>query len=196
MARADEAWTTELSSGDPPIRDAAAADLRDFLARTLQRGFGQQIDAAQIDDLAQESMVRVTAKLDNFAGRSKFTTWAAAIAVNLALGKLRKRKYQEVSLEAAVESAESDLAPDTSSQQNSRDRILAQAIDEALSDRQRTALLAELGGLPMVEVARRMDTTRGALYKLLHDARKKLRAYFEHRGITLDELLLDEGGGV
>ena len=71
--------------------------------------------------------------------------------------------------------------------------VLGDAIDNALTATQRQALCAELGGLPLVEVARRLGKSRGAVYKLLHDARKRLRAHIEARGLALDDLLTGEG---
>ena len=76
-----------------------------------------------------------------------------------------------------------------------RDGALKRAIDEALTERQREALLATLGGLPMVEVARRIGSTRGALYKLLHDARLRLRAHLEAEGAEAQGAAEQEGLG-
>lgn len=204
--RADGAWATDLSSDDRAVRDHAAADLRDFLKKTLHRAFANQLSDSDIDDLAQESMLRIHRKLDSFQRRSRFTTWAAAIGVNLALSELRRRKYKHLTLDDAVSATEAALASAGSSasssslasyqvgveaalEQRERDQQLREAIEQALTDRQKTALLAELGGLPLIEVARRMNTSRGALYKLLHDARKRLRAHFDQRGLLASDLL-------
>ncbi len=178
---------------DPSAKgQALLAELSDRLRRSLAKSFGQKFSDADLDDLTQTSLLRITEKLDAFEGRSKFTTWATAIAVHEALAELRRRKWQHLDLETAVEEGKAALAPASPDAvlRSQRDFLLRRAIDEALSPRQREALLAELGGLPLMEVARRMQSSRGALYKLLHDARKRLRAYFAEHGVTADDVLL------
>lgn len=199
MARSDDDWLAGLASRDSAERAATTGDLADFIRRTLGRGFGRQLDDATLDDLAQDTMVRVHDKLDSYAGRSRFTTWAAAIASNLALGELRRRRYEHVSFDDAVAEGREQLsragvpalAPAEAPGRLQRSQLvglLHQAIDEALTTRQRDALHAELSGMPAAEIARRLGSSRGALYKLLHDARKRLRAYLEERGVDITDL--------
>lgn len=194
MQRTDAEWRADLD--DPTRQGAALEALADFLRRTLARGFGRQLADADLTDLTQEALLRVHTKRDTFDGRSRFTTWAAAIAVNFALGELRRRKHREVELTDAVahgarmvESAEAA----SQLQRRQRDAVLAEAMRSALTDRQREAMLAKLGGLPMGELAQRLGTSRGALYKLLHDARKRLRAWLEAEGYTLADLQEESG---
>lgn len=194
MPRTDDDWVADLRS--EAARDPAAAELSDFLRRTLARGFGRQFSDADLDDLAQDGVIRVVNRLDDFRGASRFTTWAASIAVNGALGELRKRKFRSVSLDDAVAAGGAALeevsdAPDRL-QRVALGRELRRSIDEALTENQRDALLAELGGLPLMEIARRAGRKRGAVYKMLHDARKRLKADLEARGISIDDLA--EGG--
>lgn len=186
-------WVEGLRDSSPRGQ-ALLAELSDRLRRSLAKSFGQNFSAADLDDLTQTSLLRITEKLDSFEGRSKFTTWATAIAVHEALAELRRRKWQHLDLEAAVEEGKASLEPagPDAVLRSERDGLLQRAIDQVLSPRQRTALLAELGGLPLMEVARRMESSRGALYKLLHDARKRLRAYFEENGVTADDVLLGQ----
>ncbi len=196
MSPLDRDWVAALRS-DAIERDEVVANLRDFLYRSLARGFGNRFSDGDLDDLAQDSMLRIQQKLDTFAGRSKFTTWAASIAVRVALSELRRRKHEHLSLEQAIEAGQQALEPIAPAeapghlQRLDRDRILHDAIHAALSERQRTAILAELGGLPLEEIARRTKSSRGALYKLLHDARKRLRADFESRGLVAGDMLSD-----
>lgn len=167
------------------------AELGDLLRRTLAKGFGHQFDEADLDDLRQETLMRIHAKLDDFAGRSRFTTWAAAIAVNQALMELRRRKHKGHDLDDAVAAGHDALAPREAEALHIRERnaLLRASIDRVLSEKQRRALLAELGGLPSNEIARQMQTTRGAVYKLVHDARKRLLADFRSQGLNATELL-------
>src|SRR5580698_3629259 len=102
--RSDETWVEALRASGPTTSDAdVVSDLRDFLRRTLAKGFGQKLAPDDLEDLAQESLLRVHGKLDTFQGQSRFKTWAATIAVNCALSELRRRRYQHLSIEEAGE---------------------------------------------------------------------------------------------
>ena len=174
-----------------PDATATLTDLSDYLRRTLARGFSGQLSDADLADLTQESVMRVLDKLDTFEGKSRFTTWATASAVNHTLGALRKRRHAHVTLEAAVAAGADAIAPDAASAhgRSQRDRALYAAIEAALTDRQREALLARLSGLPMAALADKLGTSPGALYKMLHDARRRLRQHFEDQGIGPEDLL-------
>jgi len=182
---------TAASLTDPAQREQAVAELRLFLRAGLGRSFGRQLDDALLDDVAQDAVVRVLARLDDFAGRSRLSTWAMSIAVREALQHLRRQRTEHLSLEDAMRAGHQLLtcpqAPDDLQQAALR-RHLQAGIAEALSPVQRDALLAELGGLPLMEIARRQGRSRGALYKSLHDARRKLRRYLEAAGIDADAL--------
>jgi RNA polymerase sigma-70 factor, ECF subfamily len=172
----DEVWIDGLRA-----QSAMVTELRDYLRRTLAKGFGRQLQDADLDDLTQDCMVRVQQKLDTFAGQSRFTTWAATIAVNCALSQLRKRRYEHVTIDEASERA------DWSADKQVRDdeqRVaqLRRGIAEALTARQREAIQAALGGLPLMELARRYGVSQGAVYKLLHDARRRLKHFLEAQG--------------
>jgi RNA polymerase sigma-70 factor (ECF subfamily) len=170
----DQAWI----DGVRGTQVAVVAELRDYLRRTLAKGFGRQLQDADLEDLTQECMLRVQQKIDTFAGQSRFTTWAATIAVNCALSELRKRRYQHVSIEEATERADwsADAKAGDDEQRIAR---LRKGIAEALTERQREAIQAALGGLPLMELARRYAVSQGAVYKLLHDARRRLKHFLE-----------------
>lgn len=179
MPRSDADWIEALTRGGVAAQRAALADLGGFLRRTLARGFGGQLSDAELEDLTQESLLRIHQQLDGFEQRSRFTTWAAAIAVNCAYSELRRRRHRHVSLEDAVSHGAAALAIEPPQPETDRHALLEEAIRTALTDRQREALLAKLGGLPLAEIARRLTTTQGAIYKLLHDARRRLRQRLE-----------------
>jgi RNA polymerase sigma-70 factor (ECF subfamily) len=136
----------------------------------------------------------VLRRLDDFRGASRFTTWVYKFALLEAAVKLRKRSWQgrEVPLEPEIWSifSSADLEPDAELEQNELLVTLQQAIAEALTEHQRRVLVAlALNGVPIDVLAERLSTTRGALYKTLHDARRKLRTHLCERGLALDNWL-------
>jgi RNA polymerase sigma-70 factor, ECF subfamily len=148
----DQTWIDGLRGQRDPVAQAAAvSDLRDYLRRTLAKGFGRQLQDADLEDLTQECILRVQQKLDTFAGQSRFTTWSATIAVNTALSELRRRRYQHVSIEQAGEQADWSADKDEADDER-RVALLRRGIEEALTERQREAIQAALGGLPLMEL--------------------------------------------
>ena len=128
-------------------------------------------------------------RLDSFRGESRFTTWAYKFALLEAAVKLRRRAWQgrEVPLEPESWSlfASGSLDPGQSAEQGELLGTLQHAIAEELTPHQRRVLVAlALNGVPIDVLAERLGTTRGALYKTLHDARRKLRAYLAERGLS------------
>lgn len=180
MQRTCQAWIDALRSGPGQESESALADLRDLLRRSLGRSFGGKLSDGDLDDLTQESLLKIHERVHTFEGRSLFTTWAVSIAVNVAFSELRRRRHQHVSLEDAMQQGAAALvqAAVTNSEPD-REAMLREAIDSALTARQREAMLALLGGLPLAEMARRLSTSQGAIYKLLHDARRRLKHHLE-----------------
>jgi RNA polymerase sigma-70 factor, ECF subfamily len=195
--RTNEQWLTELRGPNP---DAALADLYYLLVRGLGaalRGYGGGVEA-NIGDFVQEALIKITGNLDTFRGESRFTTWAQKIAMNVALTELKRRRWRDVSLQdlfvrrgaADRGPADTQLTPEQLAFQNSVLGELRRMVDEELTDRQREAVVAVLlEGMPISEVARRMGTNQNALYKLLHDARKKLKRRVEAAGLSPQEVL-------
>jgi RNA polymerase sigma-70 factor (ECF subfamily) len=168
------------------------------------RGLGAAIGGyrggveANFGDFAQEALIKITGNLDSFRGESRFTTWAQKIAVNVALTELKRRRWRDECLqdlfarrEAADRgSADTQLTTEQLALQNTVLQELRRIIDEELTDKQREAVVAVLlEGMPISEVARRMGTNQNALYKLLHDARKKLKRRMEAAGLSPQEVL-------
>ena len=180
--------------------DGALADLYNLLVRGLRAalgGYGGGVEA-NVEDFVQEALIKITGNLDSFRGESRFTTWAQKIAMNVALTELKRRRWHDVSLqdlfagrEAADRGpADTQLTPEQLAYQNSVLGELRRMVDEELTDRQREAVVAIiLGGMPVSEVARRMGTNQNALYKLLHDARRKLKRQMEAAGFSPQEVL-------
>ena len=180
MERSNDQWLAALRG---PERDEALAELRNVLVRGLRGALGGQTTRVEpsVEDFAQEALIKILGNLDSFRGECRFTTWAHKICVRTAFAELRRSRSRDVSLEEVVarpeESAAADpqLDPERAATQNMIMAEFRRFIDEELTERQRTALLAALGGMPLEAVADRMGTNRNALYKLLHDARKRLK---------------------
>jgi RNA polymerase sigma-70 factor, ECF subfamily len=201
--RTNEQWLVDLQGINP---DEALADLYDLLVRGLRAGLGSYgggVDA-NAEDFAQEALIKITDNLDSFRGESRFTTWAQKIAMNVALTELKRRRWRDVSLQdlfarreaADGRPADTQLTPEQLALQNTVLQELRRMVDEELTDRQREAVVAVLlEEMPISEVARRMGTNQNALYKLLHDARKKLKRRMEAAGLSPQEVLavFDEG---
>lgn len=186
-------WIARLRSDDVSIRDAALTELSDLLVRGLSRPMAQRYGGGlQPEDVVQEALLKILDSLDQFAGRSRFTTWAMTIATRVGISEMRRKHYQDVSIEAfqgedatRIEIAvdESDSAESQLERQNMVAK-LQEVIDTELTDRQRFAIRASLEGLPVEVIAEKAGSNRNSIYKLVHDARSKLRVALENAGIS------------
>ena len=150
-----------------------------------------------LDDIANQAaddaLVSVLARLDTFRGASRFTTWAYKFALLEAAVKLRRRAWQgrEIPLEPETWSlfSTAGIEPDESAEQSELLDTLQEAIADVLTPHQRRVLVAlALNGVPIDVLAERLNTNRNALYKTLHDARRKLRGHLEEVGLSLEGL--------
>lgn len=160
-----------------------------------------------VEDFAQDALIRILGNLDSFRGESRFTTWAQRIAVRVAYTELRRRRWRDVSLQEIIERhdgraggdevlADRTPSPERETARKMMVETLRRLIEEELTERQREAMVAVMfEGMPMEVTARRMGTNRNALYKLLHDARKKLKGRLEAEGLSPAELLEAVGEG-
>jgi RNA polymerase sigma factor (sigma-70 family) len=196
--RNDGEWARDLASRDASQREDAVNDVRDMLLRGLSKSLSKsgRVDDAFLDDIVQEASMKVLTKLDAFEGRSAFRTWAVTIAVRTAVSKMRTRDWQNVSLDSVTADAvfEPQVAIDTSitsDQTDSRRTVLSklkELIDTELTEKQWTAITAELAGMPLPQIADKMGSNTNSIYKLLHDARKKLRRGLEASGVTIEDV--------
>jgi RNA polymerase sigma-70 factor (ECF subfamily) len=192
-------WLVRLRAAGP-VRDEARKDLRDLLLRAARfevhrRGSGlPHLNAGDIDDLARQSaddaLVAILAKLDDFRGEARFTTWAYKFVLLEAGVKLRRRAWQRREIQLEAEHWEVIAAPGASPAQaaeaNELIAALREAIERVLTAHQRRILVAiTLNDVPIDVLAERLNTTRGALYKTLHDARRKLRLDLSQRGFDV-----------
>jgi RNA polymerase sigma-70 factor (ECF subfamily) len=191
-----DAWLAALH-GDGTVRDQAVRQLHELLLRAARfevgrrRGALAHVRGEELEDIANQAaddaLMAVLAKLDTYRGASRFTTWAYKFALLEAGVRLRRRAWQhrEVVLEPDTWLALADRAESAHDQVERKQELeaLRSAIDGALTAHQRTVFVAlALNEVPIDVLAERMATTRGALYKTLHDARKRLRIELGEEG--------------
>jgi RNA polymerase sigma-70 factor (ECF subfamily) len=191
-------WLESLRAGDELVRDDAVARLYDLLLRAARfevrrrAPSARHVSSRELDDLAHQSaddaLVAILNKLDQFRGESRFTTWAYKFALLEAGVKMRRRAWhdREISFEPAVWPMFADPAasPAQDAQMTELLHAVRDAIAHDLTPHQRDVLVAiTLNDVPIDVLAERMAMTRGALYKTLHDARKRLRSALAERGL-------------
>ena len=203
--RTNDEWLADLQlTGE---RQASALeDLRLIVLRGLPYALAGKLPtddarfAPLIEEVAQETLLRVLEYLPTFQGRAAFTTWVHKIAVRQALSELRRLRWRDVPLPEMVQEDDTDRpvreipdrqpGPAATAERRDLMQTIQQMMTEELTEKQRTALmLVTLHGLPLEEAARRLGTNRNALYKLLHDARVRLKRRLESVGLDPEHML-------
>ncbi|HEY3018548.1 MAG TPA: sigma-70 family RNA polymerase sigma factor, partial [Solirubrobacteraceae bacterium] len=190
-------------------RQRALADLHAMLLRGARFELRRRaptlghLSSRELDDLAMQAtndaVVAILAKLDSFRGASRFTTWAYKFVLLEAGVKARRRAWQgrEVMLDDAAWPSvpHGGQTPHESFESGELLAALRVAVQSSLTDRQREVFVAlALNEVPIDVLAERLGTTRGALYKTLHDARRKLRAVLADDGLTVHPAATATGG--
>jgi RNA polymerase sigma-70 factor (ECF subfamily) len=193
------AWIGALRGG--PGHDDAIGRLHALLLKAARYEISRRRHAlshlrgGDFDDIAHQSaddaLVAVLAKLGTFRGQSRFTTWAYKFALLEAGVKLRRRAWQGREVPLPAENWERLVAagqtPERDSETAELVELLIETIKTDLTPHQREVLIATtLNGVPIDVLAERLNTTRGALYKALHDARQKLRRRVAARGFAIE----------
>ncbi len=203
--RTNEQWVADLRA-DGPTREAALADLRVVLGNGLRRGLIGQVDTTApefdvlIDDFVQDALLKILENLDTFAGRSLFTTWANKVALNIGLTELRRKRWRDMSLDGLMQTDEGEFTPSFVADPGPRPEELTERrelmtyvndlINEELTEKQRTALTAAvIQGRPLSEVAYMMNSNQNAVYKLVFDARQRLRRRLAEDNLTPEDIL-------
>ena len=196
-------WLRRLRANDSTRQDAIAS-LHALLMRAARFEVARRrptlphLRGDELEDIATEAaddaLMSVLRRLDDFRGASRFTTWAYKFALLEAAVKLRKRSWQGRELPLEPEEwalfSSANLEPDTEAEQGELLETLRSAITEVLTTHQRRVLVAlAVNAIPIDVLAERLNTNRGALYKTLHDARRKLRRHLNERGLALDTWL-------
>jgi RNA polymerase sigma-70 factor (ECF subfamily) len=200
------AWLRDLRAAGA-ARDDAIARLHALLVRAARfevarrRPTMPHLRGNELDDIALEAandaLMSVLARLDDFRGASRFTTWVYKFGLLEAAVKLRRRAWQGREIPLEPESwglfSSAGIEPDEQAEQSELLATVQTAIHQSLTPHQRRVLVAlALNGVPIDVLAERLNTTRGALYKTLHDARRKLRRQLEDSGLSLDAWLDEE----
>ncbi len=206
--RTNGEWLYELkSSGTDQTR--ALEDLRTYLLRAARYSLNRQrsdltnLPSTEIEqlaeDCAQDALVAILKHLDEFRLESKFTTWAYKFAVNIALNAGRREIWKHVSLDQlldqdvpalVVQQASADADPHLAALQGEVWDAVRDIMAHGITERQRRVLTAvAFDDVPLDELARLWGSNRNAIYKLLHDARRQLKAKLLERGFAFDEII-------
>jgi RNA polymerase sigma-70 factor (ECF subfamily) len=203
--RTNEAWLADLRSlGE--AREAALADLRAVVQRGLPYALSRWLSpsdplfAPLVEEVTQDTLLRVLDQLATFEGRSMFTTWVHKIAVRIALTELRRKRWQDSSLDELLDNEDSpapphlmadrQAGPEASAERADMLARIRRILDQELTPKQREALvLLGIQGMPLEEAAVKMKTNRNALYKLLHDARLRLKRRLSNEELSPQEVL-------
>lgn len=182
-------------------RDVAIAALHAMLLRAARfevnrrRAAFPQLRGADLDDLAVQSaddaLMSILRRLDDFRGESRFTTWACKFALVEAGVKVRRYAWRgrEVPLTTALlpVAADSGPAPEEHAEAQALLTALREEIEQQLTARQREVFVSvALNEVPIDVLAERLNVSRGAVYKTLHDARSKLRVALAARGLGIE----------
>lgn len=209
--RTNEDWLRDLHSQGAPYT-AAIQELRQYLLKAIFVYYHRRrSDLAHLareeltqmaEDAAQDALMKILEKLDTFRGDSKFTTWAYRIAINQAAGDLRRRRWNNVSLDAMKEAADDTLPPllatmeDSSSDPDARltrDQIwelISRVIENEFTERQRVVFINQyFRDVPPDTIAEQLGTNRNNVYKIAHDARVKLKDRLLKVGLSQNEIL-------
>jgi RNA polymerase sigma-70 factor (ECF subfamily) len=203
LDEASAEWISVLSTSGPEC-DAGLATLHDLLLRVAvyelrRREPTSKVGGAELDDLAHQAaadaMIAILDKLDTFRGESRFTTWVyrfVVLEVSNKLGRHYWRRHPATALEAEDWEQLPDrvgLNPGEHAEHAELIGAVRRAVEEELTDHQRRLFtMIVIDGLPMDAVVDRLGVTRGAVYKVVFDARRKIQAYLVGNGY------LDEGG--
>lgn len=208
-ARTNKSWLRDLRSTGNAYNQALL-ELRDFLMRavlvylTRHRSDLSMWTAEDLrhfaEDMVQEAIIDIEDNLDSFRGDAKFTTWAYRFVINRAIGELRRSRYRDISYEEIqeVETAfferlqaeSSGVSPETKAEQQEMAVLLLNIIQNELTIRQRQAMvMAYFQGQSMEKVAENLNISRNALYKLLFDARQKMKAALSSRHLSEGDIL-------
>jgi RNA polymerase sigma-70 factor, ECF subfamily len=209
--RTNEEWLHDLKAGGD-LQEAAIADLRELLLRAVLFFFNRNLSDFQrlgstgtlqlAEDCAQDALIAVLDHLSDFRGDSKFTTWVYKFAINTALMAARRERWKGVSLdqlfvsedgtslEWTLQDDSTDSLPAQSTMQGEIRRIIQNVIEQDLTEKQRRVLLLMVfHDVPMDEVVQQLGTNRNAIYKMLHDARRKLKQKLQAHGFEVGEIL-------
>jgi RNA polymerase sigma-70 factor, ECF subfamily len=203
--RTNQEWLNDLRA-EGTAHEEALEDLHAIILRGLPYALSRWLSPSSpqfnslTEEVAQDTLLRVLDQFEKFEGRSQFTTWVHKIAIRIALTELRRKRWQDSSLDELVDNEDiptpqriledARATPEQTAVRSDMMARIRHVIEEELTERQRKALtMLTMDGMPMEEAARRLKTNRNALYKLLHDARLRLKQRLEREGLNAQEVL-------
>lgn len=206
ISRSNEIWLDDLRSTGL-THEEALNDLRAIIQKGLPYALSRWLSSDDplfqplVEEVTQETLLRVLDQLETFEGRSLFTTWVHKIAIRIALTELRRKRWRDASLDQLTENedappppgllADPQASPETSAERKDMITRVRRILEEELTPKQREALvLLGLQDIPMEDAAKRMKTNRNALYKLLHDARLRLKKRLALEDLSPQDVLL------
>lgn len=196
ILRTDAEWVADISANGERC-DLAVTDLRHILLAGLARAF-RQCSRPIVEDSAQEALILITKRIQSYRGDSRFTTWALSIATHVTLSEMRRSRWGDVSLDQMVEAGQIPASATGAQVDHAHAQLMGvvqSAIENSLTEKQRQAIRAELSGAPTDEIAKRLGTSRNALYKVVYDARVRLKQAILGSGWTEAHVLEVLGGG-
>lgn len=203
--RTNESWLSDLRA-DGDVKSAAIEDLRAVIQKGLPYALSRWLSPglpqfhALVEEVTQETLLRVLDQMDTFEGRSQFTTWVHKIAIRIALTELRRKRWRDTSLDELTENEDipppqglledSQASPENLAERTDMLAHVRRIIEEELTDRQRKALtMLAIQDISMDDAARKLKTNRNALYKLLHDARLRLKNRLAIENISAHDVM-------
>lgn len=207
--RSNEEWLHDLRASGS-VQEAAINDLREILLRAALYFFHRNLAdfgglaheeiLQRAEDCTQDAVIAVLNHLSDFRGDSKFSTWAYKFAINIALMAARRERWKGVSLDELASADEGSflerlmlevsdsVTPEQSTLQVEVQTIIQDVMERELTEKQRRVLvLMVLDEVPLDEVVRYLGTNRNAVYKMLHDARRKLKNGLKQHGFDVSE---------
>jgi RNA polymerase sigma factor (sigma-70 family) len=189
VARENRAWVRDLSSGGDR-RELARRSLDEVLQRAARAEAGRRaarlrLVGPELDDIAHQAaadaLLAICGKVETFRGDCKFTTWAYKFVIFDVAAKVNRHFWRRAGV--AFDDEDWDRLParggiEPESQAESRDLMDAvhRAVDEKLTAKQRMVFIAlVLNGMPTDVLADQLGATHNAIYKMMFDARRKLR---------------------
>lgn len=190
----DDGWIDRLH--DPLRRSDAIGELTELLVRGITKTIRRRdCNSIAPEDIAQDSILKILDSLKRFRGECKFTTWAMTIAIRIGISQMRRKHFQDVSLESPTDDGlriEPSVMHDSIERRLDREMLemkLSDMIESKLTVRQKTAMRALLQGIPIEVIAERTHSNRNAVYKLIHDARVRLRDCIDEMDASSDDLI-------
>ena len=209
-SRSNQDWVWALTEQPGEAQSEALQDLQGFLLRAVLvylsqhrselAGWSREDVRSLAEDLAQEALLEIRENLSSFKGEAKFTTWAYRFVINRAASELRRRHYHNLSLDQLREEEpvlfqallleQGTIEPERLAERRNYLILLRDIIEHELNERQRAAIVGvHVQGRSMDEVAAALGLNRNALYKLLHDARKRIKARLQAQHLTEGDIL-------